>query len=486
MLRKQASHTGDVSLMRANVRGIYSTAITKLLLDNGFEIVQPSLAIKKRFELPENSALPDLKIEDRYDLQGVRAFGTSEAVGRLQSILHFTSEDVFTRRWQASVDGIYKGKVVESAENSVLVDIGNEIQGVLPRTEVDNSKSEELVVQVERMRIGAKWPVLTTSLKVVGNYAILARNITVGVSLKIQDISRRTELYALGKSLAPEGWGIIWRESSANKPKEVLENEITMLTARVRLLNEKASNIEAPVLLIEGSYFMDVEFPSLSKSSLDRMRSSVAQTLDKHHFYKSCGGKVSAALEMAEKLLEEGRDRSEVEELFRREVAGEFPEVGSLVDVEHAKPSGHVFHLGQAEIESIDDDHVRYSRIIRRNGLYDGLSRKKEAGDKAVSETKLGQWWITTKYFSESGQCKGTYINMNTPIEVYPDAIRYVDLEVDVVIQPDGTIAILDMEKLDKALEKAFISRKLFEIVKEKTDQIVKANQLNGVQQSEK
>ena len=72
--------------MRANVRGIYSTAITRLLLDNGFEIVQPSLTIKKRFSILENSAPPDLKIEDRYDLQGIRAFGTFEAVGKLQSI----------------------------------------------------------------------------------------------------------------------------------------------------------------------------------------------------------------------------------------------------------------------------------------------------------------------------------------------------------------------------------------------------------------
>jgi predicted RNA-binding protein associated with RNAse of E/G family len=57
---------------------------------------------------------------------------------------------------------------------------------------------------------------------------------------------------------------------------------------------------------------------------------------------------------------------------------------------------------------------------------------------------------------------------LNTPAEVYPKAIRYVDLEVDVCIKPDGTVKILDMEKLEKALEKGFISRKLFEIVKEK------------------
>ena len=171
---------------------------------------------------------------------------------------------------------------------------------------------------------------------------------------------------------------------------------------------------------------------------------------------------------MAEKLLEKGQDRNEVEESFKERVLYEFPEEGSLVDVEHVKLSGLVFRLGQATIESLDDKQIKYNRIMRSNGFYDGLGVKKEAGDKAVSETKIGEWSITTKYFSNSGEFKGTYINLNTPAEVYPKAIRYVDLEADICVHSDGTVKIVDMEKLEKALEKGFISRKLFEIVKEK------------------
>jgi len=458
--------------MKVNIRGICSTALTKLLLDNGFEIVQPSLTIKKRFGLPEDSAPSDLKIKDKYDLQGIRVLGTSDAVETFQSVLHSTFEDVLTRKWRVSVDGIYKGSVVESDEYAAYVDIGG-VMGRLPRSEIANIDERQVIVQVERKRIGAKQPVLTTNLKIVGNYAILAQKSKVGVSLKIRDLNKRAELYALGKALAPDGWGIIWRESSANQPKETLENEITKLAEKVKILNEKALHAEAPTLLIEGSYFMDVEFPWSSKRSLDKLRASAAQTLDGHHLYKSCGGEVSAALEMAEKLLEEGQSRSEVEELFKKQVMYEFPEAGSIVDIEHVKLSGLVFHLGQATIEVLDDKQIKYSRMMRSNGFYDGLGVKKEAGDKAVSETKPGEWYITTKYFSPSGEWKGTYVNLNTPIEVYPNAIRYVDLEVDVCIQPDGKVKILDMEKLEKALEKVFISKKLFEIIKEKAEKIV-------------
>jgi hypothetical protein len=464
------------TLTRAKVRGIYSTALTKLLLDNGFEMVQPSLTIKKRFGLPENSAPSDLKIEDRYDLQGIRVLGTSDGVDKFQSALHSTLDDVLTRKWMVSVDGIYKGNVSESDEHVFYVDIGSGVTGRLQKQEIADANEEQVIVQVERKRIGVKQPVLTTELKIAGNFAILAQNSDVGVSLKIHELNKRAELHALGKALAPDGWGIIWRQSSANQSRETLENEIKALAEKAEKLNEKAFQAQAPTLLIEGSSFMDVEFPWFSKRTLDMLRASVAPTLDGHHFYKSCGGEVSAALEMAEKLLEDGQNRSDVEETFKQQILCEFPEAGSIVDVEHVKLSGVVFHLGQATIEGFDDEQIRYERTMRSNGLYDGLGVEKEAGDRAVSETRTGEWCITTRYFSKDGEPKGTYINLNTPVEVYPKAIRYVDLEVDVCIQPDGAVKVLDVEKLEKAFEKGFISKKLFEIVKEKAKEISAVN----------
>jgi Ribonuclease G/E len=457
--------------LRANVRGIYTTALTKLLLDNGFEIVQPSPAIKKRFGLQENPTPPDLKIKDRYDLQGIRVLGTSEAVNKFQSILHSAFVDVLTRKWLVSVDGIYKGNVVDSDAHYVYVDIGN-VVGKVPKSEIKCAEEKQVIVQVERRKIGAKQPILTTNLKIVGKYAILAQNSKVGVSFKIRDLNKRAELYALGKTLSPEGWGIIWRETSANQPREELENEIKTLIEKIEILKEKMGTAEAPTLLIEGSYFMDVEFPYFSKKSMDKLRASETPTLDGHHFYKSCGGRVSAALEMAEKLLETGEARNRIAESFKQQLLGEFPEEGSSVDVEHVKLSGMVFHLGQATIETLDNQKIGYKRIIRSNGFYNGLGIEKEAGDTAVSETKIGEWYIITRYFSIDGKLKGIYINLNTPVEVYPNALRYVDLEVDVCVQPDGMVKVLDMAKLEKALEKGFLSKKLFETVKEKVNEI--------------
>ncbi|MBS7636111.1 DUF402 domain-containing protein [Candidatus Bathyarchaeota archaeon] len=454
--------------MRAKVRGIYTTALTKLLLENGFQIVQPSQTIKVRFGIPDNNEPPDLKIKDRHDLQGVVALGTPEATKTLQKILHSTFEDVITRKWNISVDGIYKGIIIGESNGTFQVKISEDVVGVLPRNEAprESQNQNTVIVQVARKHIGRKTPFLTTQLKIVGNYAILTQKSNGGVSLKIRDINKRAELYALGKKLAPEGWGIIWREPAAQSSKTFLEDEVAKLCEKAKALERSASSVEAPALIVEGLHFMDVEFPSLSKAKLDTLRASVSPTIDGHHFYKSCGGKVSAALEMAEKLLEKGQNKSEVEKLLKEHVRTEFPEEGSTVDVEHVKFSGAVFHLGQAKIDTINSQELKYIRTIKADGFYDGLGVAKEADDKAVSQTKLGEWYIITNYFSKNGRWKGAYININTPVEVYPNAVRYVDLEVDVCIRSNGDTKVVDMEKLEKALEKGIVSEALFEKVK--------------------
>jgi len=460
--------------LKAKVRGIYTTALTKLLLENGFEVVQPSQAIKSRFGISDNNEPPDLKIKDKHDLQGVVALGKKEAVQAFKAILQATLEDVITREWNVSVDGIYKGLVVGEDDRNLYVKIENKTVGVLSKNEAPAEKQGEILVQVERKHMGRKTPMLTTQLKIVGDCAILAPNIRGGVSLKIRDVVKRAELYALGKKLAPEGWGIIWREPAAHKPKEALENEVAVLVEKAKILAERASSTSAPSLLLEGLQFMSVEFPCVSKRKLDALRALIAPTLEGHHFYKSCGGRVSAALEMAEKLLEKGQNLEDVKRLFEEQTAADFPVEGLMVEVEHVKLSGAVFRLGQAVLETLSGDEIRYCRTIKADGYYDGLGTVKEAGDMAVSQTKPGEWHITTNYYSKDGAWKGAYININTPVEVYPKALRYVDLEVDVCVRPDGETKVLDMEKLGEALEKGLISQPLYERVKAEVEKVIK------------
>ncbi|MDH5438062.1 MAG: ribonuclease E/G [Candidatus Bathyarchaeota archaeon] len=462
-------------LANARIRGIYSTALTKLFLDHGFDIVQPSITTRERFGLKDCDESPDLDVYDRRDRQGVQAFGRAELINTFCSILQSCLDDVIVRRWAVTADGIYKGliKDVDPTTQSFLVDVGSAV-GRIVDEEVLDPELRQIVVQVERRRVGAKEPVLTTKLKIPGRYAILTPERQVKVSLKIRDSKVRSRLLKLGEELIPPDWGVLWRTAAADQSADVLREEITRLTREGRDVRERAESMEAPATLWEGGSHMNVEFPSLSKKKLDEFRRCVTPTMDGHHYYKAFGRRVSSALDMAEKLLEKGCSLKEVEDRFRQTIEAEFPIVGSVIGMEHVKLDGKVFHLGEALVEAFDRNQLslRLSRVFEREGVYDGLGTPKEPGDRAVTEAKVGDWHFKTQYFSRDGRYKGTYINFNTPIELYPRGIRYVDLEVDVCVWPNGTVRRLDEEKLKNAVGEGLVTEKLVRIAKEKLREV--------------
>jgi predicted RNA-binding protein associated with RNAse of E/G family len=99
-----------------------------------------------------------------------------------------------------------------------------------------------------------------------------------------------------------------------------------------------------------------------------------------------------------------------------------------------------------------------YERRMRSDGVYDGLGVRKEAGDVAVSRAGFSEYYIETKYYSGDGALRGTYYNVNTPVEVYPSSIRYIDLEVDVVVWTDGRAEIVDLEDLEAAASRETVT----------------------------
>jgi protein associated with RNAse G/E len=303
--------------MKVKIRGIYATALTKLLYDHDHDIVQPSEMIAQRLGLEGLEEEPDLSIHNRYDLQGVVAKGSTDDIDALSTILQKKLFDVV--------------------------------------------------------------------------------------------ISKKPEASSL-----------------------------------------------------------NIEFPWNSKNQLDMIRGTLLPTVPKHHYYKACRGAISSAVDMAERLLIQGRAPQEVETQLMQTIEPYLPYEGSEISVEHVKLSGPTLNLGKAVIESYNDSSIMYVRDMKSNGIYDGLEIEKKAGDYAYTMIKPGKYYTETRYYSKSGRFKGAYINLNTPVEFYPTKIRYVDLEVHRCVFPDGQIRILDMELLERAANQSKITRKLFEIVCEK------------------
>jgi protein associated with RNAse G/E len=307
--------------MKVKIRGIYATALTKLLHDHHHDIVQPSEEIAKRLSLEALEEEPDLSIYNRYDLQGVVAKGSTNNIETLSTILEKELFDVVYRR-----------------------------------------KPE------------------TSSL--------------------------------------------------------------------------------------------NIEFPWDSKKKLDMIRRTLLPTIHRHHYYKACRGEVSSAVDMAERLLLQGKPQEMVETLLKQTVEPYLPYEGSEISVEHVKLNGPTLNLGKAVIESIDESSIKYVREMKSNGIYDGLEVEKKAGDHAFTKIQPGEYYTETSYYSKYGRFKGAYINLNTPVEFYTTKIRYVDLEVDICVCPDGQVRVVDMELLERAANESKITRKLQEIICEKVSKL--------------
>jgi hypothetical protein len=283
------------------VRGIYSTALTKLLLDGGYAVSDPSTSIRERFNLPPNRDPHHLLIQDRDDHQGIDISGEPERLCQLISFLQ------------------------EQLVDAVLVEC--------------NGCDE----QDEQMR------------------------------------------------------------------------------ARV-------------------------EFPGAAKDQLDELRRSVASTVNRHHRLKIID---SDALRKAEdKLLKSPQMRGSIEEnLFRESIMGPLEKNGA-VKLEHIRPSGKAMRPREGALVSAGSTWIVFKRSFSQ-GHYDGLDLLIHSGDYGLTEIVEGQWYINHRYYTREGKLIGEYVNINTPVELYPYGARYLDLEVDVVMRAEEEPFLIDQEKLN-------------------------------------
>jgi predicted RNA-binding protein associated with RNAse of E/G family len=91
----------------------------------------------------------------------------------------------------------------------------------------------------------------------------------------------------------------------------------------------------------------------------------------------------------------------------------------------------------------------------------------KASTDYAV--TLAEEWSSILKHscYSHDGMSKGGLYNISTPIEFYPETIRYVDLEIDVVRRVGELRKVIDSDRLDGAVESGYVSSRLAQTAKD-------------------
>ena len=319
------------------IRGIYTTALTKLLLNNKysheFSIVQPSRQIQERFRITERNIPEDILIRDKEDHQGLLISGSKEYINLLMSLFkaHF--------------------------------------------------------------------------------------------------------------------FDMVIRNNSPNRPEKLMDKGPPQQYSDTSANSIKKSE-------------MEIEFPGVSKAALDSLRAKITPTLKNHHLLKIIA---SDRVELIERelYLTPFRQKELEKRLQKQVVFDPMREKGSI-GLTHITPEGTTLSLRRGKILSLKNTCL----IIKRefsggHGRYDGLDLPIEEGDYGITEITEDQWSLKHSYYSRQGLIKGIYWNINTPIEFYPDHIRYLDLHIDVIQKPGDPPKMIDQEKLEKTVTAGFITREL-------------------------
>ena len=72
------------------------------------------------------------------------------------------------------------------------------------------------------------------------------------------------------------------------------------------------------------------------------------------------------------------------------------------------------------------------------------------SGTLSVEYYWLDRWYNVFRFAQPDGKLRNYYCNVNVPATLEGDVLSYVDLDIDILVQPDFSYQILDLEEFEK------------------------------------
>jgi hypothetical protein len=458
-------------MSRVRVRGIYATALTHRLRAADHAVVQPSDPIDDRFDGEFAAVEADVTVETTGDRQGVGLSGDPDHVEASRRPVTDAGVDTLWWRDDAPRSAVFDGVVERTTGGGAIVALGDGATGYLPFDDADGYVEADDHLRVQVVEPTPPWrderPRLTTRIQAIGGLVTLVRGVD-GLVAAVpsgeagQALARTTELLA---DDVPDEWGVRWHRHAVDAPLDAKREAITRAVERTLALEDALAAAPAPseqprerVVAPEATVWAwlgrDTRF------ALDADRRAVSPTMVGHHRVKAGSSAASRAVDFHEGVATPAGDEAfpfgAVTDAFG-------PGEGDVVAIEHGKPDGRLLTLGRGPVTNRDVEagRVTVEREMSPGGTYDELDVERERGDVATTRFTEGNWWYPTVYRRDDGAVKGTYVNVSTPVEVFPDAVRYVDLHVDVVKHADGTVEVVDEDELEEAVDAGHVDREL-------------------------
>jgi len=463
-------------LIRVRVRGIASTALSKILIDNGYLIVQPSSIIRERFKLADNTQPADVTVKDAGEDE-ILVIGFHEKADRVYKTIVDNLQYVYQWVSPIGLHSVHLGVVIDKQDDTCTVDLGV-VKGFLRNCR--DSVGDKVLVSVEKPPVKpSEKCFLSYKIRVIGEYIHLiygSQEITISEHVKGREKREFLIAYTVSKLLG-SGLGAHLRSNSMYAEREDIEREINVLKEELlRILNEAKNRDQAPRTLYPGEFIGLIGLTSLAKNILDDIRDKVVSTIPCHHVLKTIGGVYSELVDFTEKIQSLNPELKKYMKQALLDYIIEKLKQSPFIKIIHVKPDGSRHELTHGYLHSIepygDGYRIVLTRSMKYNGVYDGLNIEKKHGDLDYMVVYTSEWFISHNYH-RGGEWIGSYINLNTPPELLPGVIKYHDLEVDVVYKPGGKPEVVDMDKFEDRCRNGVFTEKLCEEVKKKIQDII-------------
>ena len=122
---------------------------------------------------------------------------------------------------------------------------------------------------------------------------------------------------------------------------------------------------------------------------------------------------------------------------------------GATVEIRAEKSDGSVYRRWRATVESADVE-----RVVTLSRVGDPVGGP--CGGWTMKHASRNFYWFARPYnlaevYQPDGRLKQIYVHIASPARLEDGALRYVDLELDVVKRPGEPLRIVDEDEFDEA-----------------------------------
>jgi uncharacterized protein len=122
---------------------------------------------------------------------------------------------------------------------------------------------------------------------------------------------------------------------------------------------------------------------------------------------------------------------------------------GSVITVNSRKHDGSIQRQWQCDLISAIDNEIvlkgEFSSTIEHAAL--GIIAR---GTVSYEYFWTDRWYNVFRFHGPTGELRNYYCNISAPPTISADVLDYIDLDIDVVVWPNGSHQILDLEEFEE------------------------------------